>query len=550
MAIFTKLKKATRKKAQPLQKPDEGHLNWMGGTSFDVSDPVLRLRLAASSCFFGEPMYYHTDKADARPKKAGATPRAATLSDEQLAHLRGTLHAVDPQGWRGLSPTELMERAIDAALDASPERTLQEAARLRQEDHIRTTPQVILVRAARHPNVRGTGLVSAYAPKIIRRADESAVGLAYQLYRFGKPIPNALKAAWKAALERCDDHLLAKYQLKGHDVKTRDVVNLVHAKGEAVDRLMKGQLTVREQTWEGILSSKGSSRASWLEALEVMGHMALLRNLRNLAAAGVEPALFLPKLLDGVEGGQQLPFRYYSAYQACKAKDDTPKEVLDALEACLMRSLGKLPRFHGRVMSLCDNSGSAQGTTTSSMGKMRVSTIGNLTGAITGMCADEGHVGLFGDKLTTRAIDPSKSLFGQLDALEKDAQHVGLNTENGAWLFWDQAIRKKERWDAVFLYSDMQAGHGGLYGADPKLYADFAWKRGGGSPHYLDVAKLVRAYRAKVNPKVLVFLVQIAGYQDTLIPEFYDRTFILGGWGDGLLRFAGAMARQFDGACA
>jgi hypothetical protein len=92
----------------------------------------------------------------------------------------------------------------------------------------------------------------------------------------------------------------------------------------------------------------------------------------------------------------------------------------------------------------------------------------------------------------------------------------------------------------------MQAGHGGLYGTDPKLYADFTWKGGGGSLQYLDVAKLVRAYRAKVNPKVLVFLVQIAGYQDTLIPEFYDRTFILGGWGDGLLRFAGAMARQFN----
>jgi hypothetical protein len=41
---------------------------------------------------------------------------------------------------------------------------------------------------------------------------------------------------------------------------------------------------------------------------------------------------------------------------------------------------------------------------------------------------------------------------------------------------------------------------------------------------------------------VKVFLVQIAGYQDTLMPEFYDRTYILGGWGEGLLRFAAEMA--------
>ena len=38
-------------------------------------------------------------------------------------------------------------------------------------------------------------------------------------------------------------------------------------------------------------------------------------------------------------------------------------------------------------------------------------------------------------------------------------------------------------------------------------------------------------------------MVQIAGYKDTLVPEFYDRTYILGGWGEGLLRFADAMSR-------
>lgn len=40
---------------------------------------------------------------------------------------------------------------------------------------------------------------------------------------------------------------------------------------------------------------------------------------------------------------------------------------------------------------------------------------------------------------------------------------------------------------------------------------------------------------------VTVFLVQVAGYQDTIVPEFYDRTYILGGWSDGLLRFAAQM---------
>ena len=53
-------------------------------------------------------------------------------------------------------------------------------------------------------------------------------------------------------------------------------------------------------------------------------------------------------------------------------------------------------------------------------------------------------------------------------------------------------------------------------------------------------------YRATVNPKVMVYLVQIAGYQDVIIPEFYDRTFILGGWSSGVIKFAAQMDRLMN----
>jgi hypothetical protein len=130
------------------------------------------------------------------------------------------------------------------------------------------------------------------------------------------------------------------------------------------------------------------------------------------------------------------------------------------------------------------------------------------------------------------------SIFQQLEIAEGHARDIGQGTENGIWLFWDQAIKRREHWDSVFVFSDMQAGHGGLYGPDPRAYQDYRWDSG----NCIDVAKLAAAYRARVNPRVMVFLVQIAGYQDTLVPEFYDRTFILGGWGEGLLRFAAEMA--------
>lgn len=516
-----------------VSRSDGSHLNWMGGRSWDITSPLTRLRVAASSCFFGEPMYYH-DAKDA-PKAKGRPRHPSALSDVDRDHLRATLHAIDPVAWRSLSPAELMESAIDAALDADPEATLIEAARLRNDEHLRTTPQVILVRAANHAKVKGTGLIRRYAAEIVRRADEPAVGLAYQLQRYGKPVPNSLKRAWAAALTAANDYALAKYRMESRAVKTVDVVNLVHPKGASVDRLVKSELKVTERTWEGIVSAKGSSASAWGQALDVMGHMALLRNLRNLLQAGVKVDRFASKLVEGAATGQQLPFRYYSAYRAVQDLASAP--LLDAIERCLERAMGNLPRFEGRVASLCDNSGSAQGTTTSSMGSMQVSTIANLSGLLAGRCADEGWLGVFGDRLEMSPVRKKASVFDQLKEADKVAKGIGPSTENGIWLFWDHAIRKREHWDTVFVFSDMQAGHGGLYGTDPKRYKDFAWRGG----HNIDVAKLVAAYRAQVNPAVDVFLVQVAGYQDTIIPEFYDRTYVLGGWGEGLLRFAAAM---------
>lgn len=533
--------KSSKKSPVARALPDGAHLNWMGGPSYDVRSPLAQLRIAAASCFFGEPMYYH-DEAPSKPEKP-ARARAVTLTDAQRSHLRETLHAIDPVSWRASSPSELMESAIDAALDHDAEATLQLAVWLRSEEHVRTTPQVILVRAAHHPKVRGTGLVRRYAPAIVRRGDEPAVGLAYQLWRYGKPVPNALKRAWADALRRFSAYELAKYRMERRAVKTVDVVNLVHAKSPHVDALAKSELTTTDETWESIISARGSNTAAWREALPKMGHMALLRNLRNLLGADISAKEWSAALIEGARKGRQLPFRYFSAYRAVKEGDKAAGAALDAIERCLTTSLGNLPWLGGRVMSLCDNSGSARGATTSSMGKMAVATIANLTGVLAAQCADDGHVGVFGDELKDYVVRPKASVMQQLEEVDRLGSTVGGGTENGVWLFWDKAIRERQHWDTVFIFSDMQAGHGGLYGIDRKAYADFTW----GSTEYIDVPMLVAAYRERVNPKVNVFLVQVAGYRDTLVPEFYERTYILGGWGEGILRFAAEMAGIAEG---
>ncbi|HLK60034.1 MAG TPA: hypothetical protein VKU00_25970, partial [Chthonomonadaceae bacterium] len=53
-------------------RKQDAHLNWMGGPSYRLENPLDTLRLAASSSFFGEPMYYQVDRDDTRKRRASA----------------------------------------------------------------------------------------------------------------------------------------------------------------------------------------------------------------------------------------------------------------------------------------------------------------------------------------------------------------------------------------------------------------------------------------------------------------------------------------------
>lgn len=524
-------KKAGVDSVYSQEQVKEGHLNHMGGVSYDIKNPIVQLRVVASSCFFGEPMYYHEDNSE----NEALRNKTVNYKNSEGDYLDKTLGAsISFPNYRNYSPAKLIETAIDEALTFDAEATLQEAVRLRNEENIRTTPQVIMVRAANHEKVRGTGLVNKYALQIMKRTDEAALQLGYQVQVFGKPIPNALKKSWKKFLEARSEYDLAKYRMESRRFKTVDVVNLVKAHSDEIDLLMKGNLKLSvEDTWEALISKEGSSKQTWEKAIDLMGHMALLRNLRNFHQNGVAPELYLDKLVKTAKGGKQLPFRYYSAYQQLKSTG-VSGNVLDAVEKCLEISLGEQPKFKGKVMSLCDNSGSAQGTTTSSLGTVKVSDIANLTAVLTGRIADDGYIGIFGDKLEVKPVRKTDSVFDQVSKADKIGQGIGGGTENGIWLFFDNAIKQKEHWDHIFVYSDMQAGHGGLYGVNPRDYKDYLWN----NSRNIDVAKLVKTYRERVNKDVKVYLVQVAGYKDVLVPEYYDKTYILGGWGDGLLKFA------------
>lgn len=90
----------------------------------------------------------------------------------------------------------------------------------------------------------------------------------------------------------------------------------------------------------------------------------------------------------------------------------------------------------------------------------------------------------------------------------------------------------------------MQAGHGNLYGTDSREYRDYIHPNKGGS--YIDVLALVSKYRKTVNPKVNIFTVQVAGYNNSVLPENLYRGAILAGWTGKEPIFAKAIIDAWD----
>ena len=215
--------------------------------------------------------------------------------------------------------------------------------------------------------------------------------------------------------------------------------------------------------------------------------------------------------------------------------------VLDALEECMDISLENMPKLKGKTMTLTDNSGSAWGTIPSEYGSVTIAEIDNVSAVITAMLSDEGYVGVFGDRLEIIPIKKRDGILTQVKKVSSAGRGIGGGTENGIWLFFDQVLKTNEKYDNIFIYSDQQAGHGGLYGIRSSDYKNFSCNGG----RYVDVNALVKAYR-KVSPKVNVFSVQTAGYTNVLLPEYTYRANYMYGWTGKEVLFADAMIKFWN----
>lgn len=516
------LSKYGSKSAASIRKHEDAVVeNFMGGNSYKLS-PIQTLRIVAASSIFGEPQYYR-DGINA-PK---TIRNHSTLKEYSI--LESLITDTD-------SAADVFTKAIDQALEFDFKATLDLALELRNEYFMRLNPAVIFVRATQHKsriafNESNPGYMKTIGKAIALRPDDITNQFEYFMYlnKTKKGMPSLLKRTWAETLESFSRYQLNKYKGK----RLIDLVRISHANNEDINELMKTgtlKVTETEQTWE-MMRSAGKT---WTEILSTINvpHMALLRNLRNIFTeiSDREAAHeILTRLKHGVANGKQFPFRYYSAWKAVIDTAIHNKQlILDSLEECLDISVANMPKLKGKVACLSDNSGSSWGTMNSEYGTTHVAEIANLSSIITALQSDEGHVGVFGDKLSMQEVSKRNGILTQLNETSERGKNQGGGTENGIWLFWDKAIKNKEHWDTVFIYSDMQAGHGGLYGIDAREYKDFIFNNNYG--RMIDVLALVEKYRKTVNPKVNVFSIQVAGYDNSVLPENLYRGAILAGW--------------------
>ncbi len=267
---------------------------------------------------------------------------------------------------------------------------------------------------------------------VLRRADEPAELLA--LYakawpdalrtegelKVGLRVPAAFKRGIATALNRFDAYQLAKYDRAGA-FTLRDVARLTHPKADTPEQsLLFKQLIAGElpspDTWEVELSAGGDKKAVFTRLLQEnkLGYMALLRNLRNMATAGVDADLVRNAITARKGAHNVLPFRYVAAARAAP-------QFEPYLDEALCTAIEDVPVMLGETIVLVDVSGSMTSKLSAKSDLRRIDAAATLASILPGKCR------VFSFASNLRELPPRKGMAGidGLTALVGGGTHLG-----------------------------------------------------------------------------------------------------------------------------
>jgi 60 kDa SS-A/Ro ribonucleoprotein len=248
---------------------------------------------------------------------------------------------------------DIAKRIARLVAESKPEEVSALAGESRDAMQLRHAPLFLVRELARR---KGAGpLVAEALERVIQRADELGEFVALYWKEKKQPLSAGAKRGLARAFTKFDAYQLAKYD-RDAVVKLRDVLFLCHAKPKDAEQAAVWKKLVENtleppDTWEVALSAGKDKRENFERLLREgkLGGMAVLRNLRLMLAAGVEPKLIRERLDKGV--ARALPFRFVTAAR------HAPK-LEDALEKAMLKGIAGFEKLAGSTGLVVDVSGS------------------------------------------------------------------------------------------------------------------------------------------------------------------------------------------------
>lgn len=252
---------------------------------------------------------------------------------------------------------EIADRLADLAGKVAPHELARLAVEARSEANLRHAPLYLARLLCRHAS--GGHLAEDTIAAVIQRADEIAEFVALYMRDGKQPLSAQAKRGLAKAFAKFDEYQFQKNDRKDAAWRIRDVMFLVKPKpaDEAQAALFKriaDDAMQTADTWEVALSAGADKRETFERLLreKKLGYLALLRNLRNMAEAGVDEALIREAIVARKGGAHRvLPFRFVAAARAAP-------HLEPALDQALCETISEMVPLRGRTVVLVDVSGS------------------------------------------------------------------------------------------------------------------------------------------------------------------------------------------------
>ena len=337
---------------------------------------------------------------------------------------------------------EIAGRIRELVPKVEPAKVAALAVEAREKMKLRHAPLLLVREMARLASHRA--LVGETLEHVIQRADELAEFVAIYWSDGRAPLSKQVKKGLASAFIKFDEYALAKYNRPG-PVKLRDVLFLTHPKprDEAQvalwKRLVDGEL-VTPDTWEVALSGGADKCETWERLLRErkIGALALLRNLRNMQAAGVNEQLVL-EAIRTIKTDRVLPFRFIAAARYAPQWEE-------ALENAMFSSVENVGKLTGKTILLVDVSGSMDASLSARSEMQRTDAAFGLAILLREICED---IEVYSFSNETKRV-PSRRGFALRDAINTSQAHQGT--------YLGQAVRDVEgKYDRLIVITDEQA---------------------------------------------------------------------------------------------